>query len=853
MTILLLQATLLLSCLIGAYAQGVVFQKTVNIDDKWQANVVILEGQEPADVIFNTLRPYGVDFTARRNVLNEVKKAGVPYSKEFAEIFSKSIVLEDSSFSGTFIFHDDGQEPIDELYDFATKNDIESHFRGLTNALLPQLCELVPCSRKRPRIWRNEITSDDGQNLGVLEVLDGDEPIDVIDTFVQRITADIGDKYVFRQNMLSVVCKSTTCSRTTPVIFKKEIKDQNGLSNGSVEIFENDEVIDAVVRFIRKSKLSLDEIALKNYMLQQACVFSRIKCTRNIGVVYTQKINIEGASSPANTLTIYENEEPADKVYRWLQDNKVSTGYLSNIMDSVCDSDLVICNRREPVYFSIPISGPDGAYVNTLELIVGHEPIDDMYAFFASNRLFKKGLDFGGVVSQICTRPNVDCRRQKAVKHYDHNFTMGSIDMGQVVIWQDEEVIDVLYNLRKSYNLTLEDQTMKFNEICKKPDVVCERTRAVVFHKTDITKLDYEKFGNETCKRHVMGVKFVSTMNHLPFGSKVADFLKEDTPKEVLEHPLFCVAALIVLLFILDLVTRTPRLKTKVNKPQKLVLGVWLVFVVSILQAVLVEPNTAVDKAMHVYEGRLPDLIILEDEEPADALIKWGGSIPAAKSPETDLHPVVREPMYWEILNELCNKTSLICTRNRAWEFLNLGAMTYFGNEFSIEYYNPEVDPIERMECHPIMNGTATSCMEKAASQFCGRFLPQPDNCVKDMTMHIASQVKATDEKRLDAKCSYERLQLEMDAPGRELYPKVATVARERKVNVSPFRRVDNGTSLISWSKEYVEAGVVIDTFQKIKDPESRIWNDKPCTPYFNGAMCAKTDKDGNMIIEVGN
>ena len=61
---------------------------------------------------------------------------------------------------------------------------------------------------------------------------------------------------------------------------------------------------------------------------------------------------------------------------------------------------------------------------------------------------------------------------------------------------------DVLYNLRKSYNLTAEDQHVKFNEICEEPEVVpCERTKAVVYQKTKITKLDCEKFGGETCKR----------------------------------------------------------------------------------------------------------------------------------------------------------------------------------------------------------------------------------------------------------------------------------------------------------------------------------------------------------------
>ncbi len=69
---------------------------------------------------------------------------------------------------------------------------------------------------------------------------------------------------------------------------------------------------------------------------------------------------------------------------------------------------------------------------------------------------------------------------------------------------------------------------------------------------------------------------------------------------------------------------------------------------------------------------------------------------------------------------------------------------------------------------------------------------------------------------------------------------------------MSPFRPVYNGTSTTDWdkfSRETSEAHTIIDTFQKIHDPESREWNDKPCTPVFGGALCTKTDKDGNMMI----
>eukprot|EP00986_Skeletonema_menzelii_P016476 scaffold14743_cov74-Skeletonema_menzelii.AAC.1 len=127
--------------------------------------------------------------------------------------------------------------------------------------------------------------------------------------------------------------------------------------------------------------------------------------------------------------------------------------------------------------------------------------------------------------------------------------------------------------------------------------------------------------------------------------------LKGDAAVSAVEHPLFCVLLLFALQTLFFLLSSIPPLDTKISAPLKIVVPIFIIVLVSILQAVLVEPNVSVDKAMHTLEGKLPDLIILEDEEPVDALLKWGKE--AAKVH----HPIVRENVYWELLDELCNQT----------------------------------------------------------------------------------------------------------------------------------------------------------------------------------------------------
>lgn len=192
--------------------------------------------------------------------------------------------------------------------------------------------------KARKLLWGNNITTEEGHPLGRLEIYEGEEAANVVDFFVQNIASDIdlGSTIGFRSNLLHVVCESEsiTCSTRVPVVYRKMINDERGINLGAIEIYENEEVIDAVVRFLRQSKVTVDEIALKNAMFEQACGHARVLCTRNVGVVYSQMINgIEGLS--IGRLVIHENEEPADKVFEWCKENNASEYY-------DCEYDLLL-------------------------------------------------------------------------------------------------------------------------------------------------------------------------------------------------------------------------------------------------------------------------------------------------------------------------------------------------------------------------------------------------------------------------------------------------------------------------------------------------------------------------------
>ena len=351
----------------------VIWTKKVQIDGKWEALIEISANQEPADAIFASLKPYGVTFEGRQQLFREVKEANIPFSREHALIFSQIITLEgDQSFSQRLDVYDNGQEPVDALYEFVKMHSIEARFNDLANALLPKLCDQVVCKRDKPKVWESSINTEDGKELGVMSIMLGDEPIDAIDQFVMQ--RNLPNPIGFRNNLSEVVCRTLKCTRFIPVVYRKKINNEHGYPLGEVEILENQEVIDGTFQLLRKTGPISDELALKNYMLQDACKSPRVKCTRNIAVVLNQTFRREDGSL-FNPLTIYENEEPADKVYQFCQDEN-SLDYYDGMIKAVCDSNEIICNRQEPVYFQIPISGPEGEFISTFQIKVNEEPVD---------------------------------------------------------------------------------------------------------------------------------------------------------------------------------------------------------------------------------------------------------------------------------------------------------------------------------------------------------------------------------------------------------------------------------------------------------------------------------------------
>ena len=294
---------------------------------------------------------------------------------------------------------------------------------------------------------------------------------------------------------------------------------------------------------------------------------------------------------------------------------------------------------------------------------------------------------------------------------------------------------------------------------------------------------------------------------------------------------------------IAHLILMHPVIKRKIHCGHKLVVYSTVFLLLSLSQAIFIEPKGDVDQAMHIHEGRLPDIVILENQEPVDIILKWG------RLASKDHHPIVREPVYWGILAKVCSEIKNVkCRRLRAWEYIDMGSITVSGQSYKIDYYNPKVEPLGKKLCEK-----DNICIEKTAKSVCSRIFPQSLQCLSDLINHMTSQLIEYESNRLQNKDTYVKLGLEMDAPDSELFPQMISLVRSNGMNVVPLNVVGNTSSPVhyEWDDKTKAAYSAMDAYHKVRDPESREWNDKPCTPYFGGSLCAKNDKDGNMIIEM--
>ena len=833
------------------------------------------------------------------------------------------------------------------MYTKSLVNRVLNEVCGLynENGTEVDIIPILPCTRNVPIIWAYDVYNDhDGSEayIGTCEIMLHEEPIDVIDTFViqhelpsdyrnklfRMACEEISDLYTllsheFNMNNGSpdIIYPSTGCSRDLPIVFRQEIIDSNGTKLGTLEVLEDEEVADALARLWHKIPESISGesdslssgISIRHRLVniicnkQNAHSSVRFRCTRTNAIVFDEYLSLENVDGSYDTtsderyhLVIYDVEEPADKVYAWIMEHELDMDqYYKKVMDVVCSPNELInkdimrppikCRRMAPILFGPQrVTNSDNETIGIFQILYWEEPADAVYSFLAQHELINdKAWSVQGILSQICHLPQLSnhCNRSVAVKYYNDSFTIGDKHIGEIVIWENEEVVDVMYNLRRRFGLTLQDQMEAMARICEKETIHCGRTRAIILRYSGINHKEFEEFNNATCLRYHNGWQFVSSRKgmddidndiseykfSLHFGLEVdALFDIISTWIQVLVQHEYTHTALhylntseVVLIVIMvlywELILKLTigiitRQHLRVGKPYRIrrmtFMAVIAFLIVSTLHVCRIEPDIYIDSAMHAHQGKLPDLLMYEGDEPVDAILRW------IKETSKEYHPLARQPIHMTLISDICESKVVNCTRKRAWEEIHMGHIMFRNQAHNITYMNPAVDPIRRNQCYSILNDESDSCIQEQAIDICQRLQPALSGCADEISVHISRQLRGYQEVRYSNKNSYIALELEMDVSQGELFQKAAAIVRRNGLNFVPYHRVDNGTDQSSGtyyihSERGKRAYAALDAYIKVKDTETREWHDKPCTPMFGGALCGKKDKDGNLKIEM--
>ena len=269
--------------------------------------------------------------------MDTAKSDGVPHTREYGMAFSRIVRTEKSSFQSNLRIDDNRKEPGDVLYQFAMLNSSMEHFDLIIILVLPHICEVPPCQRLVPLLFTEVLRNKDRTALGSLDILRDDEPIDVINRFVQAsvIAAVYGDKAsLYSYNVLQEVCEEVLCTRSTTVVYKKTINDSNATALGTVEVFEFKEVVDAVIHFLAETNAEIYHITLKNYLFQNICGLPLLNCTRNVAYVFDQMMAREDGED-IGRLAILDNQEPSNIVYEWSKTYGLDKGYILDVNDTL--------------------------------------------------------------------------------------------------------------------------------------------------------------------------------------------------------------------------------------------------------------------------------------------------------------------------------------------------------------------------------------------------------------------------------------------------------------------------------------------------------------------------------------
>ncbi|TMW68683.1 hypothetical protein Poli38472_006151 [Pythium oligandrum] len=730
-----------------------------------------------------------------------------------------------------------GQEPVDELEEVRQQFGLDRTWR---ESILTQVCAQprVQCTRNVPVVYVTRITDTQGHVLGVLEIHEGQEPVDVIAAFAIKHQI----QRAFRQQLLQAVCqqKHVRCTRTRSLIFEQRIHDEHGETIGKLDIYDDTEPIDLLYRFVKEHELP--DTALEQ-LFQMIC--ARIPCERAEPFIFSRVI-ADPDNSPIGELQIPRHREPADVVYAFCHHHGLDKAFRKQLMHLVCNDPHVACERMAPYVFNSPIVLENGTDVGALRIQEDEELADAVYHFSKSSKI-SPDLRFA-LLQQLCGREGILCTRSQALLRSIPISAQDGGTLGVISVYEGQEPADVVYAFAEKHGLSADDAYNLVDVLCGisktnpprpgEEPLTCTRYAPVVFAipisaqngsrlgvleilRDDEPADAIARFGNKhglgkpekanlwdpiceasglTCTRDV-GLMYQAVYT-LPDGRRERlDFLDGEEPTDVIYH--------YGLMRNLSFVERKHFLIEVCNEPRKRP------------NCTRAEPMLLSIPVWESADKKMGDLEILEGQEPIDQVYAF-----------LEKHDLFQtEPLNTTLLEVVCNSTRVTCARKRPRRILFSMYATYAGISHSLQYVQPESDWI----CTSHHGGQrCVHYAEVLSKQFCETHMTDWVGCFPRILEALRVQLEFYEERMWRGKDLYAKLGLVKTASKEEI-----DVAYNRLV-----KRFNNETEPQKYEK-------LQEAYRTLSDPEEKYFYDLPCMKLFG--LCGKKKKDGSISITPDN
>jgi hypothetical protein len=767
--------------------------ETAVVDENgtWYANVTFFDGEEPADKIYSETKDTNITHEIKHEFLLQNVCSVIPCRRDRAILFQNPVVANGKKYPDLIIFDAPDQEPTDVVYNYCKKHQIP----GLHMQLLTHACQAARCSRAEPIIFRSIILGEKNEELGTLKIKQGEEPADAIFEFCKEQNCTEH----FRRNLLTQICptEGIECSRAEAMILSVPVVHPDYGNFGTLYVPENREPADVVEEFSNKIFLPRD---FRGSIITHVCnLFGKHywfkNCTRRLPLLLNQSLKVDNRTLPR--LEIFGAGEPADTIDRWAEEYGIEKHIRDTVIHNLCSRDNFQCKRTIPCIFRITVSEFSES---PLEVMENEEAIDAVTKYMRINGApqHKRRQLF----DIACKAPRVICTRRKGV--YYKNTVQG-IDE-PLVIWDDNlETVDAIYKWGKRNNLTWMERDRIY--------------RAVV----PVTK---------SGRGEVMIASFPVNNDTVPYCHR----LLQNAPFR--EYELFS-GSLVALMLSVPLLTVNAFVGVNPIL-SSLYLGLSAAlsyFVAEPLSVATRVPSPQLEATNYFNLYHVAEVMVREGQQPYDAVYEFGKSREGAK------FETLRTPKFDHIFEGLCEDEGVKCNRRFAQEEMFKAEVSQHGHKRFLHY----MKPLNESKCKPIEeNGVlGTTCTRRQSRRFCKMLDPPPSSCVSQIMGLINQHMVTYNKRKWNGRRLYRTLDSLMDASNATMWKRYL---KARKEFVKPC--FPGPTPLGFSTMERDRLHTLGSAWGSVgKDPDERAFYDQPCRIVF-GAMCAKTKKSGDMIIE---